>query len=154
MTTVTASEYGPDLTAEVIKRWGYPRVARDLRTRRRGKIVLLATRQGVAAGFVEAQHGRELDDRGDLQGSTGTGTEISEIFVDATFRREGVGGELLDAAFEAARAHGDRAIFLYTWRGPGRVDMHVRLAAFESWGMTRTTPATDADPVVFCKSIP
>lgn len=88
-----------------------PRARDWLQARMQGNesVVLLARRDGDAAGFVQLYP---------MFSSVGTARTwvLNDLYVDATARRSGVARALLDAAAEFARADGARAIVLETTR--------------------------------------
>ena len=74
------------------------------------------------------------------QGTSGLAW-ISKVFVARTARRRGAGRALLEAAHEAARAHGFREVGLRT-----RLVFVEAIALYESFGYTRCGDAAATSP--------
>jgi ribosomal protein S18 acetylase RimI-like enzyme len=76
---------------------------------RADKLVLVAERQGMVAGYAYA--GVEGNDYMVLRGPAG---EIYDLVVDPRYRRQGIGKRLLDAALDALSALGAPQAVLFT----------------------------------------
>ncbi len=103
---------------------------------------LTQTYGGAGSGFLVAEDGNRIVGSCGIKAESPQRAILRRLFVDPSFRRQGVGAALLKEAISFCRSHGFREIVISTSTGMEQAIRLCRSLGFQEdgrWGMGKVT---------------